>query len=726
MKGTPVYKNPDAPVEKRAKDLVSRMTLEEKISQTVYASPAIERLDVPEYNWWNEGLHGVARAGVATVFPQAIALAATFDTKAMFRVATAISDEARAKHHESARQGDRGIYKGLTYWSPNINIFRDPRWGRGQETYGEDPYLTGRMAVAFVKGLQGDHPDYLKLIATPKHFAVHSGPEPLRHGFDAQVDEKTMRETYLPAFKECVQEAGAWSVMGAYNRTNGEACCASPTLLQKLLREEWGFEGYVVSDCGAIADIHLHHKLAGSAAEAAAMAVKAGCDLNCGNTFEALLEAAKEGLIGEQEIDDAVERLMTARLKLGLFDPPERVPYTSIPFEIVGCPEHRSLARETARKSMVLLKNANGVLPLSKNVSKIAVIGPNADSRDVLIGNYFGTPNSPVTALAGIRSKVSYTTRVYFAEGCHLYEREADRWHDETQRGFSEAVSVAEHSDAVVLCLGLSPQLEGEEGAVASSDGGGDRAGLELPGDQLDLLKRITAVGKPTVVVLFNGSPVDVCWAQENVDGILEAWYPGEEGGNAIADVLFGDYNPGGRLPVTFPESLEQLPEFTDYSMAGRTYRYAIPKPLYPFGYGLSYTRFAYSDLSLDAETVEAGVDVEMTVLVENCGSHNGTEVVQAYLTDIEASTRVPVRQLVATERIFLEPGEKKRVHFTIEARQMALIREDGSCFLEPGMFDLFVGGCQPDSRSAELVSSSTETVSIRFEVTGSDLELQF
>lgn len=725
MSSTPVYKNPDAPIEKRAKDLVSRMTLEEKISQTVYTAPAIERLDIPEYNWWNECLHGVARAGVATVFPQAIGLAATFDTALIHRIATAISDEARAKHHEFFLQGDHGIYKGLTYWTPNINIFRDPRWGRGQETYGEDPFLTGRLGVAFCKGLQGDHPEYLKLVATPKHFAVHSGPEPLRHGFDAVIDEKTMRETYLPAFKECVQEAGAWSIMGAYNRTNGEACCASPTLLQKLLREEWGFEGYVVSDCGAISDIHEHHKLTNNAAESAALAVKAGCDLNCGNTYDALVEAASQGIISEEDIDTAVERLMTARLKLGMFDPPDRVPYTGIPFEVVGSPEHRALSRTAACDSMVLLKN-NGRLPLSKYMDAVAVIGPNADSHDVLIGNYFGIPNGPITALEGIRDKVSSNTRIYYAEGCHLYDKGANRWHNETYTGFAEAVSIAERSDAVILCLGLSPALEGEEGAVANSDGGGDRTGLELPGDQLELLKRITALGKPTVLVVFNGSPVDLNWAHENVDAIVEAWYPGEEGGNAVADILFGDYNPSGKLPITFPKSLDQVPDFTDYSMEGRTYRYMQEEPLYPFGYGLSFTSFSYSDIKLSSSTIEAGQDLDVSVEVTNTGTRAGTETVQVYLKDIEASTGVPLRQLVAVQKVNLHPGASNRILFTIEARQMALIRDDGSCFLEPGSFEVFVGGCQPDSRSEALVEGQTTSVSARFEVAGSELELQY
>ncbi|MBT3274202.1 MAG: glycoside hydrolase family 3 protein [Spirochaetales bacterium] len=726
MNEKPVYKNPDAPIEKRARDLVSRMTLQEKISQTVYNSPEIERLDIPEYNWWNEGLHGVARAGVATVFPQAIGLAGAFNPELMFQVATAISDEARAKHHEFARKNDRGIYKGLTYWSPNINIFRDPRWGRGQETYGEDPYLTGRLGVSFVKGLQGDNSDYLKVVATPKHFAVHSGPEPLRHGFDAIIDEKTMRETYLPAFKECVQEGGAWSIMGAYNRTNGEACCASITLLQKLLREEWDFQGFVVSDCGAISDIHLHHKLTESAAESAALAVKNGCDLNCGKTYDALIEAAEKGLISEKDIDVAVERLMMARLKLGMFDSPDRVPFTSIPFEIVGCDVHRELALKAARESMVLLKNEGNVLPLNKDMRTIAVIGPNADSRDVLIGNYYGTPNGQVTALEGIRSKLAGRTRVSYAEGCHLYNLGADHWHDETQRGFAEAVSVAEHADAVVICLGLSPDLEGEEGDVAASDGGGDRAGLDLPGDQLNLLKKITEVGKPTVLVVFSGSPVDVGWAQINVNSIIEAWYPGEAGGTALADILFGDHNPGGRLPITFPLSVDQLPDFTDYSMKNRTYRYMTSEPLYPFGFGLSYTSFEYTNLVLNASSVDAGSDVHVSVDVRNTGKISGSEAVQMYLSDLEASTDVPIRQMIGLRKIFLNPGEKQTVPMVVGARQMALIKDDGGCFLEPGTFSLSIGGCQPDQISLRLASGCTSVLSSEFEVTGDELEMEY
>lgn len=722
--GIPIYLDPDQPLEKRVEDLVSRLTLEEKVSQMIYASSAIPRLGIPEYNWWNECLHGVARAGIATVFPQAIGMAASFNDKLVYRVACAISDEARAKHHEFVRQGDRGIYKGLTFWSPNINIFRDPRWGRGQETYGEDPYLTGRMGVAFVKGLQGDHPKYLKTVATPKHFAVHSGPEPLRHSFDARVSQKDLRETYLPAFKECVKEGKAESIMGAYNRTNGEPCCASQTLLQKILREEWGFDGYVVSDCGAIHDIHAHHKVTNTPEESAALAVNAGCDLCCGKEFESLVNAVKQGLISEEIIDKAVKRLFKARFKLGMFDPPERVPYAKIPYEVNDCEEHRRLALEMARESMVLLKNEGGLLPLRKDLKAIAVIGPNADNKKVLLGNYNGTPSKYVTALEGIRAKVSPQTKVYYAEGCDLTVTESDYWGEKATRGFAEALAAAQRADVVIMCLGLSPELEGEEGDAARSTAGGDKTSLDLPGIQEELLKAVCATGKPVVLVLFSGSPVSINWAQDNVPAILQAWYPGEEGGTAIADVLFGDYNPGGRLPVTFVKSVEQLPPFTDYSMKGRTYRYMEDEPLYPFGYGLSYTTFEYSNLKLSAEIIEAGQSITISVDVKNTGNMAGDEVVQLYLKDLKASVDVPIHELKGFCRVKLQPGESTTVTFTLTPRQMALIDNDGRCILEPGRFRVMVGGRQPDKRSETL--AKTPILVGEFEVRGEPMELEY
>ncbi|MFW6308687.1 MAG: glycoside hydrolase family 3 C-terminal domain-containing protein, partial [bacterium] len=677
----PLYKDHTQPVEKRVEDLVSRLSLEEKVSQMIHSASAIPGLDIPEYNWWNECLHGVARAGVATVFPQAIGMAASFNSDLMHQVATVISDEARAKHHEFARHGDYGIYKGLTFWTPNINIFRDPRWGRGQETYGEDPYLTGRMGVEFCKGLQGDDSEYLKLVATPKHFAVHSGPESLRHEFDARVSKKDLRETYLPAFKECIKEAGAYSVMGAYNRTNGEPCCASKTLLEDILREEWGFDGYVVSDCWAIKDIHQNHKVTDTPAESAAMAVENGCDLNCGEVFDDLLEAVEEGLISEETIDISVKRLFKARFLLGMFDPEEEVPYTSIPYELNACEEHRKLSRKMARESMVLLKNEDSLLPLDKELKSIAVIGPNADNKDILLGNYNGTPSQYVTPVAGIRDKVSADTRIYYAEGCDLTSTVKESGPRATAR-FSEAIAAAERSEVAIMCMGLSPALEGEEGAVADSDGGGDRNSLDLPGMQQRLIKDIAATGTPVILVIFNGSPVTINWSQENLPAIVEAWYPGEEGGNALADIIFGDYSPAGKLPLTFVKSLEQLPEFTDYSMDNRTYRYLKEKPLYPFGYGLSYTEFEFSKLTLNKEEIPAGESLEIEVTLENVGDRQGSEVVQLYLKDIEASAPVPLKELQGIRRVYLDPGEKKKVSFKLTPRQMALIDQEGKCIL--------------------------------------------
>jgi len=711
----PRYLDVTLSIAERVEDLLGRMTLEEKTGQMLNAARAIPRLGISAYNWWNECLHGVARAGVATVFPQAIGMAATWDDALIHRMATAVSDEARAKHHEAARRGERAIYQGLTFWSPNINIFRDPRWGRGQETYGECPYLTGRIGVAFCKGLQGDDARYLKLVATPKHFAVHSGPESDRHRFDARVSPKDLRETYLPAFKACVREAKAFSVMGAYNRTNGEPCCASPTLLGKILRDEWGFDGYVVSDCGAIADIHAHHKITASPEESAALAVKSGCDLNCGEVYESLPSAVERGLITEEEIDVAVRRLLTARMRLGMFDPEEMVPYAQIPREVVDCAEHRALAAEVARESIVLLKNT-GVLPLSKDREKIAVVGPAADNLDVLLGNYYGTPSAYVTLLEGIRRKVAGATEVLYAKGCEVAGASTE--------GFAEALAAAEQADVVIACMGYSPKLEGEEGEVAASDGGGDRTSIELPGVQEELLKKLHATGKPVVLVLTNGSPVAVNWAAENIGAILDAWYPGEEGGTAVADVLFGDCNVAGRLPVTFVKSLDQLPPFTDYAMKGRTYRYMEDEPLYPFGFGLSYTRFEYGAVKLSSTRLAPDQNLELSVEVRNAGNMAGDEVVQLYVSDLEASVPVPVRELRGFRRIHLAPGETRTVAFTLTPRELALIDTQGRAVLEPGEFAVSVGGCQPDARSRALGAAPPATAT--FTVTGEKTELPY
>jgi len=709
----PAYQDVTLPIETRVADLVARLTLEEKVSQMVHDAPAIERLGIPKYNWWNECLHGVARAGIATVFPQAIGLAATWNVDLLHRIAVAISDEARAKHHEAVRQGIREIYKGLTFWSPNINIFRDPRWGRGQETYGEDPYLTARMGVAFVRGLQGDDPRYLKLVATPKHFAVHSGPEAERHRFDARVDERDLRQTYLPAFEACVKEGQAVSVMGAYNRTNGEPCCASPTLLDKILRKEWGFDGYVVSDCWAIGDIYKHHKVVATVEEAAALAVQAGCDLNCGEAFGALLAAVAQGLIAEETIDQAVQRLFTARFRLGLFDPPEMVPYTQIPFAVNDSPEHRALALQAARESIVLLKNQNHCLPLRPDIKSIAVIGPNADDATVLLGNYHGTPSRSVTPLQGIQARVSPTTEVLYAPGCDLL--------DEDTAGFATAVALAKRAEVIIFVGGISQLVEGEEGQREGVAGGrrsrGDRDDLNLPGVQEKLLQALHATGKPVVLVLLNGSALAVNWASEHLPAIVEAWYPGEEGGTALAEVLFGDYNPAGRLPVTFYKSLADLPPFDDYRMAGRTYRYFRGEPLFPFGYGLSYTTFAYSNLRLSARTIAPSETLTVSVDVQNVGQLAGDEVVQLYVSDIAASVPVPIRQLAGFMRLHLATGEKQTVTFTLAPRQLSLIDDAGRRVIEPGEFQVAVGGRQP--APADLVKKSAAVLIGSFAVVG-------
>ena len=703
----PPYKNPNLPIETRVNDLVSRMTLEEKVRQMQNSAPAIERLDIPAYDWWNEALHGVARAGYATVFPQAIGLAATWDTKLMYQVADVISTEARAKHNEFIRQNQHARYQGLTFWSPNINIFRDPRWGRGQETYGEDPYLTARLGVEFVKGLQGNDPRYFKVIATPKHYAVHSGPEPERHGFDAKAYERDLRETYLPAFRATIVEGKADSVMCAYNRTNDEPCCANKKLMTDILRGEWGFNGYVVSDCGAISDIWKGHKFAKTEAEASALAVRSGTDLTCGGEYVSLIQAVKQGLITEAEIDTAVKRLMTARFRLGMFDPPEMVQYARIPFSQNDTPEHHQLALQSARESIVLLKNANGTLPLRKDLKSIAVIGPNADAPEVLWGNYNGRPSRLNTPLAGIKNAVSSNTEVVYAAGSTLAGESP-----QADKMLEEAVKATRETDATVLVLGISAKLEGEEMKVdVPGFHGGDRTDLSLPQSQEALLKTVVATGKPVVVVLLSGSALAVNWANDHAPAILQAWYPGGEGGTAIADVLFGDYNPAGRLPVTFYKSVDQLPPFTDYSMQGRTYRYFKGEPLYSFGYGLSYTKFAYSNLRV--KSVKAGEPVNVVVDVTNAGERQGDEVVQLYLTDVAASAPVPIRTLVGFERISLRPREKRTLSFTITPRQMSLIDNNDKRVIEPGEFRLHIGGNQTSGLNGHFQVSGKSVLSV-------------
>jgi beta-glucosidase len=849
------YLDPDLDFDVRAADLVSRMTVEEKVSQLTNEAAAIPRLGVAAYEWWNESLHGVARAGVATVFPQAIGVAATFDEPLIREMAVVTANEARAKHHQFVRQGKRGRYQGLTFWSPNINIFRDPRWGRGQETYGEDPYLTGRLGVAFVQGLQGDDPRYYRVIATAKHYAVHSGPEPDRHHFDARPSERDLHETYLPAFRMLVQEGKVASVMGAYNRVNGESASASRRLLIDILRKEWGFDGYVVSDCGAIEDIYARHKLVATPEEAAALGLTRGCELDCGSVYRKLGTALERGLLQEADIDLAVRRLMLARFRLGMFDPPERVPYAQIPYAVNDAPEHDRLARRVARESMVLLKN-DGLLPLRKDLGTIAVVGPNTDDLITLLGNYHGTPSKPVTALAGIRAAVSPTTKVLYERGVDLVDGRQDpraapvidssflrpppgsterglrgdyfrgrdlqgepvltrvdprvdfrfyrsaptdelvargelaaerglasdefgvRWtgqltppasgeyelvvtandgvrlfldgkkvlEDWTDVGVARAVSArvpleagraydlrleyyeairdaeirlawrppwstepfeaaldaARAADVVIFVGGLTAEVEGEEMPVSYRGfKGGDRTDIDLPAVQKKMLEALHATGKPVVLVLMTGSALGVSWAQEKLPAIVLAWYPGQQGGNALADVLFGDHSPAGRLPVTFHKSVQELPPFADYTMEGRTYRYFRGQPLYPFGHGLSYTRFEYSGLQVDRPRLGAADRLEVSASVKNVGGRDGDEVVQLYVRDLESTLPMPVRSLRGFERLSLKRGEERRVRFTlVPERDFCRYDEVRKAFtVEPGEFEVEVGASSQDVR---------------------------
>jgi beta-glucosidase len=849
------FRNTSLSTEERVNDLISRMTLQEKADQLLYTAPAITRLGVPAYTWWNEALHGVARAGYATVFPQAITIANSWDETLMLSVANAISDEARAKYHEFQRRGKTGIYQGLTFWSPNINIFRDPRWGRGHETYGEDPYLTGRMGYQFVRGMQGDDPKYLKTVATAKHFAVHSGPEPLRHQFNAKVSEVDLRETYLPAFRTLVVDAGVYSVMGAYNMFRDFPCCANP-ILYGILRNEWGFKGYIVSDCWAVSDFYKFTHFAKDAAEAAADAVKAGTDLECGVDYKNLVEAVNRGLLTEADINIAVKRVFTARFKLGMFDPDAIVPYSQIPF-FVNCSDYNnSLSREAAQKSIVLLKNANNILPLKKNLKTIAVIGPNADNFEALIGNYNGIPKDPVTVLRGIKTKVEPDTKILYAEGSDLAEgvhnltpipsrylltedgrqgafgeyfnstemsgkplftrvddnidfywehlsprqdmpddnfgikwttwlvppesgtyyigswgssgydivlegkkiiserNEHSAFHKEYQVDFQagkkykvevyyrnysgdadikllwarprvglvdKALAAAKDADAVILVLGLSQRLEGEEMPIKLEGfSGGDRTNLNLPAVQEQLLNAIAATGRPVIVVLNSGGALSINNAQEKAAAIILAGYGGQQGGNAVADVLFGDYNPAGRLPVTYYKSIDQIPAFENYDMTGKTYRFFTKEPLFPFGYGLSYTSFTYSNLSIPEKAI-AGDKVKVRITVTNSGKVDGDEVVELYLTDEKASTPRPIRQLEGFKRINLKPGESKNVEFVLEARQFSIINNKEKRVIEPGYFTISVGGKQPGFKGY-LDPLSTQVLIGRIRFTGKEV----
>ena len=727
QRAVPALWNPALPVSARVHALISKMTLEEKAAQLGNAAPAIPHLGVPEYNWWNEGLHGVARAGIATVFPQAIGMAATWDTRQMHRTADVISTEFRAKYVATLHpDGGSDWYQGLTIWSPNINIFRDPRWGRGQETYGEDPFLTAHMAVAFITGLQGDDPRYLKTIATSKHFAVHSGPESTRHVIDVHISAHDLEDTYLPAFRATVEEGKVQSVMCAYNSLDGRPACANPMLLEQHLRKDWGFKGYVVSDCGAAADIYLPqgqgHHYAPTPEKAVADAFEAGMDVICGDyrnnmnmEQEPIVKAVRDGLLPESTVDEALSRLFTARIELGMFDPPGRNPYAKIPATDNDTPAHRQAALRMAEESLVLLRNAGHLLPLAHVPAHIAVIGPNANNLDALVGNYNGTPSHPVTVLDGIRERFP-RSQVTYVEGTGLIGRPTPA---SPATSSDAAVAAVKGADLVVFVAGLSPRIEGEEMKVhAVGFSGGDRTRLDLPAPQRELLKRVQALGKPVVLVLMNGSALAVNWADRHIPAIVEAWYPGEEGGAAVAALLAGDFSPAGRLPVTFYESVDQLPAFDDYSMRNRTYRYFKGEALYPFGFGLSYTSFKYANAHVSKRSISPNEPVTISVDVTNAGARAGDEVVELYLTH-HGVAGAPQRALRGFARIHLAQGQTRRVEFTLRDNDLATVDEYGKRRIVPGAVDVWVGGGQPVSRPGLPAAAGVAT---RFAVSGSKL----
>ena len=692
----------------KAKKLVVQMTLEEKMSQLVYGAPAIERLGIPAYNWWNEGLHGVARAGVSTNFPQAIALAAMFDRELLGQVSETTALEGRAKYNAYSKLGDRDIYKGLTFFSPNINIFRDPRWGRGHETLGEDPYLTAELGKAFVVGMQGKG-DVMLASACAKHYAVHSGPEAIRHHFNAVTNQKDLWETYLPAFEALVKDANVESVMGAYNRTNGEPCCGSKTLLVDILRSKWGFAGFIVSDCWALIDFHTGHGVTSSPEESAALALKCGLDLNCGSIYLQLKSAYDQGLITEEQITLSAERVFTTRILLGILG--EGSEFDKVPYETVECKKHLALAQETALKSCVLLKN-NGILPVKKqNIKTLGVIGPNADSRIALMGNYHGTSSRYITVLEGLQDECGDDVRVLYAAGCDIFRRKTENLAFDNDR-VAEAVTVAEHSDTVVLVLGLDELLEGEAPDDGNSMEAGDKPDLMLPAVQQELLERVLAVGKPTVVVLLAGSAIDLSLAEAKADAVFLGWYPGARGGKAVADLLFGKRSPSGKLPVTFyyNDDLSHLPEFTDYSMAGRTYRYLTRKPLYPFGYGLTY-----ADVRVLAAGVERTSDGGLTVAaqVQNVGKVDTEDVVQLYVK-AEDSPFAPTNPvLCGFARVQLNAGESKTISISVPSSCLTVVDDDGNRTFPGGRYSLYAGTSQPDARSRELTGVSPVKLSL-------------
>lgn len=692
---------------KTALEIVEKMTLEEKIDQINFRAPAIERLGIPDYNYWNEALHGVARAGIATVFPQAIGLASIFDSEFMEKVADVISTEGRAKYNQYHAEGDNDIYKGLTYWSPNINIFRDPRWGRGQETYGEDPYLTSRLGVAFIKGLQGNG-EYLKLAACAKHFAVHSGPEADRHSFDAKVNKKDLYETYLPAFEAAVKEADVESFMGAYNAINGVPVCVHPELLQDILRDKWKFEGHVVSDYGALEDVHENHRFTNTPAETMALAMKMGCNLCAGNVSDSLFEAVTRDLVSEEEITESVVKLYTTRVRLGMFD--ENNEFNSIPYSKNACKEHQLLSLEAARKSIVMLKN-EGFLPLNKDhIKNIAVVGPNARSIQALQGNYFGIAEKNITFLDGIQDYLGENQRVYYAPGGHLFAEHAESTLSRKFERESEAIIAAKHSDIIITCLGLDPTIEGEQGDSGNVYGSGDKENLFLPKVQERLLDRMLEIGKPVIAVIAAGSAISLNGRENhpNLKAIFHTWYPGSWGGKALAELIFGEISPSGKLPVTFYSDVDKLPDFKDYTLKNRTYRYIEEKPLYPFGYGLTYSTTGLSNLSHEMKKDRIILRIE----VENLGDFNIEEVVQVYAKS-DSSHETLNGKLVNFQRIELEQRSKKTIEFEILLSNLMSVDDSGEKVEKWSKVTLTVGTSFPCERSEELGQPHTQSIEI-------------
>jgi beta-glucosidase len=693
------------PPAARVDDLLSRLTVFEKINQLVHENNAVERLGVPAYNWWNEACHGVGRNGRATVFPQVIGLAATWNRALIHRVATAISDEARAKHHAAANAGRRGQYQGLTFWTPNVNIFRDPRWGRGQETFGEDPFLTAELGVAMVRGLQGSDPRHLKVAACAKHYAVHSGPEAERHSFDAHPSPKDLAETYLPAFHRLVA-AGVEAVMGAYNRVLGEPACASRFLLEQTLRGKWGFTGHVVSDCGAIDDFHRHHKITPSAAASAALAVRMGCDLNCGCTYNDLVVALDDGLIAEREIDVAVRRLLTTKFKLGMFDPPEEVSFSSLSTAIVDAPPHRALARQAAAESIVLLKNANATLPLRRDPATVLVVGPTAANLNAMLGNYAGVSSRIVTFVEGIAERLDENTILEYRVGCPLA--------DEPPSALNYTFGTAAGVELVIAIVGLDPTLEGEEGDAVASHSGGDRATIELPRVQREFLRELRRHAKKLVLVVTSGSAVAIPDEHEYCDAVLYSWYPGCEGGHALADVLFGDVSPSGKLPVTVPRQTADLPAFSDYRMQGRTYRFAEIEPLYPFGFGLNYGRISYGPLELSASTLHEHETISASVLLQNTSARDLDDVVQCYVLPPRDLPETPRATLIDFKRVTLVSKSTTRVEFQLPAALFRQVKTDGQLAWVPGRYQLHLGSASPGARALALGAPAPATATVQ------------